>query len=254
MFGYDALRAEQQADAATCGDPVQLGIGVSTLAPRNVRPRAVRGSSASSATAPAAGSTPSIRMLATGTVEVVTGVLPPRPGPRDGVEPDRRRLAVRRARISSSSLSCTIRMSSASRAASARMLQGVALGLGADLVGVATTGVAHVRRLLLGQLEHGGGAAAESGVGRVGVLVAARRASARARDSRSMTRCSLLARLLARPDFSLLELTHPLVDRGLVVAAAAHDGQRGCGGRRRSGRGSRGREANGERVGAGGRG
>ena len=71
LFGYDDLRAEQKR-RRDAGDPVQLGIGISTytemcgLAP-------VPDASAPSRTPPVAGSTPSIRMLPTGKVEVITG-------------------------------------------------------------------------------------------------------------------------------------------------------------------------------------
>ena len=96
LFGYDELRAEQaraaRAAATRCSS--------ASASPRSPRcagwPRP--GCSARWPTARAAGSTPSIRMLPTGKVEVVTGSSRARPGPRDGVEPDRRRPARRAVR------------------------------------------------------------------------------------------------------------------------------------------------------------
>lgn len=70
MFGYDELRAEQMARRAS-GDPVQLGIGVSTftemcgLAPSRVLGQLDYGAGGWEHA--------SVRMLATGKVEVVTG-------------------------------------------------------------------------------------------------------------------------------------------------------------------------------------
>ena len=103
LFGYDALRAEQK-QRRDSGDPVQLGIGISTftemcgLAPSRVLGRAV-------ATPPAAGSTRRVRMLADRQGRGDHRHEPARPGPRDGVEPDRRRPA--RASRSTTSRSCT---------------------------------------------------------------------------------------------------------------------------------------------------
>jgi aerobic carbon-monoxide dehydrogenase large subunit len=73
IFGYDALRAEQQR-RREAGDPVQLGIGVSTftemcgLAPSRILGQLNYGAGGWESA--------SIRMLATGKVEVVTGVSP----------------------------------------------------------------------------------------------------------------------------------------------------------------------------------
>ena len=95
MFGYDELRAEQKRRRDS-GDPVQLGIGVSTftemcgLAPVPGARRLDYGAGGWEHA--------SVRMLATGKVEVVTGCVRARPGPRDGVQPDRRRPARRRLR------------------------------------------------------------------------------------------------------------------------------------------------------------
>ncbi|MFC5833057.1 xanthine dehydrogenase family protein molybdopterin-binding subunit [Nonomuraea insulae] len=73
MFGYDKLRAEQ-ADRRDRGDPVQLGIGVSTytemcgLAPSRLLAAANFGAGG--------WEHGSVRMLATGKVEVITGSSP----------------------------------------------------------------------------------------------------------------------------------------------------------------------------------
>jgi len=70
MFGYDALRAEQAARRAA-GDPVQLGIGVSTFTEMcGLAPSRVLGSLDYGA---GGWEHASVRMLATGKVEVVTG-------------------------------------------------------------------------------------------------------------------------------------------------------------------------------------
>ena len=70
LFDYDELRAEQRAQRAAA-----TRSGSASASPRS--PRCAgwrrRGCSARWPTAPAAGSTPSIRMLPTGKVEVVTG-------------------------------------------------------------------------------------------------------------------------------------------------------------------------------------
>ena len=95
LFGYDALRAEQEQRRAA-GDPVQLGIGISTFTEMcGLAPSRVLGSLAYGA---GGWEQASIRMLPTGKVEVVTGSSAARPGPRDGVEPDRRRPARRAVR------------------------------------------------------------------------------------------------------------------------------------------------------------
>ena len=96
LFGYDELRGEQagapRAQATRCSSA-----SASRRSPRCAGwPR--RGCSARWPTAPAAGRHASIRMLPTGKVEVVTGAVRARPGPRDGVEPDRRRPARRAVR------------------------------------------------------------------------------------------------------------------------------------------------------------
>ncbi|GGL32382.1 xanthine dehydrogenase family protein [Phycicoccus endophyticus] len=71
LFGYDELRAEQQR-RRDAGDPVQLGIGVSTFTEMcGLAPSRVLGSLNYGA---GGWETASIRMLATGTVEVITGV------------------------------------------------------------------------------------------------------------------------------------------------------------------------------------
>jgi carbon-monoxide dehydrogenase large subunit len=70
MFGYDELRAEQMARRAS-GDPVQLGIGISTFTEMcGLAPSRVLGSLDYGA---GGWEHASVRMLATGKVEVVTG-------------------------------------------------------------------------------------------------------------------------------------------------------------------------------------
>jgi carbon-monoxide dehydrogenase large subunit len=70
LFGYDELRAEQERRRAS-GDPVQLGIGVSTFTEMcGLAPSRVLGSLAYGA---GGWEHASIRMLPTGKVEVVTG-------------------------------------------------------------------------------------------------------------------------------------------------------------------------------------
>ncbi|HEY3732463.1 MAG TPA: xanthine dehydrogenase family protein molybdopterin-binding subunit [Streptosporangiaceae bacterium] len=70
LFGYDALRREQEQRRAS-GDPVQLGIGVSTFTEMcGLAPSRVLGSLAYGA---GGWEQASIRMLPTGKVEVVTG-------------------------------------------------------------------------------------------------------------------------------------------------------------------------------------
>ncbi len=70
LFGYDALRQEQERRRAS-GDPVQLGIGVSTFTEMcGLAPSRVLGSLAYGA---GGWEQASIRMLPTGKVEVVTG-------------------------------------------------------------------------------------------------------------------------------------------------------------------------------------
>jgi carbon-monoxide dehydrogenase large subunit len=70
LFGYDALRQEQAARRAS-GDPVQLGIGVSTFTEMcGLAPSRVLGSLAYGA---GGWENASVRMLPTGKVEVVTG-------------------------------------------------------------------------------------------------------------------------------------------------------------------------------------
>jgi carbon-monoxide dehydrogenase large subunit len=70
LFGYDALRAEQEQRRAA-GDPVQLGIGVSTFTEMcGLAPSRVLGSLAYAA---GGWEQASIRMLPTGKVEVITG-------------------------------------------------------------------------------------------------------------------------------------------------------------------------------------
>src|SRR4029078_4139798 len=73
LFGYDALRAEQRERRAS-GDPVQLGIGVSTFTEMcGLAPSRILG-----ALSYAAGGweSASIPMLPTGGVEVLTGTSP----------------------------------------------------------------------------------------------------------------------------------------------------------------------------------
>ena len=95
LFDYDGLRAEQ-AERRERGDPVQLGIGISTFTEMcGLAPSRVLGSLSYGA---GGWEHAAIRMLPTGKVEVVTGVVGARPGPRDGVEPDRRRPAGRAVR------------------------------------------------------------------------------------------------------------------------------------------------------------
>lgn len=73
LFGYDKLRAEQ-ADRRDRGDPVQLGIGVSTYTEMcGLAPSRVLGSLAYGA---GGWEHSSVRMLPTGKVEVVTGSSP----------------------------------------------------------------------------------------------------------------------------------------------------------------------------------
>jgi len=73
LFGYDALRAEQ-AKRRESGDPVQLGIGISTFTEMcGLAPSRVLGSLSFGAGGWEAAS---IRMLPTGKVEVVTGTSP----------------------------------------------------------------------------------------------------------------------------------------------------------------------------------
>ena len=70
LFGYDELRAEQERRRAS-GDPVQLGIGISTFTEMcGLAPSRVLGSLAYGA---GGWEQASIRMLPTGKVEVVTG-------------------------------------------------------------------------------------------------------------------------------------------------------------------------------------
>ena len=70
LFGYDALRAEQEQRRAS-GDPVQLGLGISTFTEMcGLAPSRVLGSLAYGA---GGWEQASIRMLPTGKVEVVTG-------------------------------------------------------------------------------------------------------------------------------------------------------------------------------------
>src|SRR5215475_11801829 len=70
LFGYDALRAEQEQRRAS-GDPVQLGIGISTYTEMcGLAPSRVLGSLAYGA---GGWEHASVRMLPTGKVEVVTG-------------------------------------------------------------------------------------------------------------------------------------------------------------------------------------
>ncbi|KGN38278.1 xanthine dehydrogenase family protein molybdopterin-binding subunit [Knoellia subterranea] len=70
LFGYDELRAEQQQRRES-GDPVQLGIGVSTFTEMcGLAPSRILGALNYGA---GGWESASIRMLATGTVEVITG-------------------------------------------------------------------------------------------------------------------------------------------------------------------------------------
>jgi carbon-monoxide dehydrogenase large subunit len=73
LFGYDELRAEQKRRRES-GDPVQLGIGVSTFTEMcGLAPSRVLGALSYGA---GGWESASIRMLSTGTVEVVTGTSP----------------------------------------------------------------------------------------------------------------------------------------------------------------------------------
>src|SRR3954466_10449618 len=73
LLGYDELRAEQQRRRES-GDPVQLGIGFSTFTEMcGLAPSRVLGSLSYGA---GGWENASVRMLATGTVEVVTGSTP----------------------------------------------------------------------------------------------------------------------------------------------------------------------------------
>ncbi|PSK92967.1 carbon-monoxide dehydrogenase large subunit [Murinocardiopsis flavida] len=73
LFGYDALRAEQ-AKRRESGDPVQLGIGISTFTEMcGLAPSRVLGSLSYGA---GGWEHASVRMLPTGKVEVVTGATP----------------------------------------------------------------------------------------------------------------------------------------------------------------------------------
>jgi carbon-monoxide dehydrogenase large subunit len=73
LFGYDELREEQRRRRDS-GDPVQLGIGVSTFTEMcGLAPSRVLGSLSYGA---GGWESASIRMLATGTVEVVSGATP----------------------------------------------------------------------------------------------------------------------------------------------------------------------------------
>ena len=73
LFGYDALRAEQDARRAS-NDPVQLGIGISTYTEMcGLAPSRVLGSLNYGA---GGWESASVRILATGKVEVVTGSTP----------------------------------------------------------------------------------------------------------------------------------------------------------------------------------
>ena len=99
--GHGAVRLRRAARRAgarggPAGDPVQLGIGISTFTEMcGLAPSRVLGSLSYGA---GGWEHASIRMLPTGKVEVVTGSSAARPGPRDGVEPDRRRPARRAVR------------------------------------------------------------------------------------------------------------------------------------------------------------
>ncbi len=73
LFGYDELRAEQKRRRES-GDPVQLGLGVSTFTEMcGLAPSRVLGALNYGA---GGWETASIRMLATGTVEVISGATP----------------------------------------------------------------------------------------------------------------------------------------------------------------------------------
>ena len=118
-------------------------------------------------------------------------------------------------------------MSSASRLGVGADRLGVALGLLADLVGVAHRGRADLGGLLLGQPQHRGGAAAEAGVRRVLVLRRARARAASSAVSSSPTRALGLAEAAVEALALAGQLAQVGVDGGLVVAAAAHRRQRG---------------------------
>ena len=96
MFGYDALRAEQTA-APRLAATRSSSASASRRSPRCAasRPSRVLGSLDYGA---GGWEHASVRMLPTGKVEVVTGASRARPGPRDGVQPDRRRPARRAVR------------------------------------------------------------------------------------------------------------------------------------------------------------
>ena len=95
LIGWDDLRREQ-AERRDRKDPVQLGLGISTFTEMcGLAPSRVLGSLDYGA---GGWENASIRMLATGKVEVVTGASRARAGPRDGVQPDRRRPARRAVR------------------------------------------------------------------------------------------------------------------------------------------------------------
>ena len=92
LFGYDELRREQQ-ERRDRKDPVQLGIGISTFTEMcGLAPSRVLGSLSYGAGGWEAAS---IRMLPTGKVEGRHRHHAARPGPRDQLEPDRRRRARR---------------------------------------------------------------------------------------------------------------------------------------------------------------
>jgi hypothetical protein len=112
---------------------------------------------------------------------------------------------------------------------------GVALGLGPDLLGLPARGVAHVGGLVLGELEHRRRATAQPGVRRAADLGDL---GTQALELLLELDDALLAAGQAggQPGLLGLELPDALVDRSLVVAAAAHDRQRGCGRGRRDGR------------------
>ena len=96
LFDYDGLRREQ-AGAARRAATRSSSASASRPSPRCAgSPR--RGVLGSLAYGAGGWETASIRMLPTGKVEVVTGVVRARAGPRDGVEPDRRRPARRAVR------------------------------------------------------------------------------------------------------------------------------------------------------------
>ena len=83
MFGYDELRAEQKRRRDS-GDPVQLGIGISTFTEMcGLAPSRVLGSA--QLRRRRLGARRACGCCATGKVEVITGTSRARPGPRDGV-------------------------------------------------------------------------------------------------------------------------------------------------------------------------